>query len=60
MAVAGFLLHRLMDIAKPPPVRQLERLPMGWGIMADDWMAAAYAAVALWCLVALGVLELGG
>lgn len=35
-AVAGFLLFRVLDIVKPPPVRQLERLPGGWGIMADD------------------------
>jgi phosphatidylglycerophosphatase A len=35
-AIAGFLLFRVLDILKPPPVRQLERLPGAWGIMADD------------------------
>ena len=40
---AGFVLHRLFDITKPPPVRQLERLPDGLGIMADDWAAGALA-----------------
>jgi phosphatidylglycerophosphatase A len=48
VAVAGFLLHRLFDITKPPPAAQLERLPSGWGIMADDLMAAIYAGIALW------------
>ena len=50
---AAFLLHRVFDIAKPFPCRQLERLPAGLGIMADDWGAAAWMAVALtagrWC-----------
>ena len=45
--VAGFALHRLFDITKPPPARQLEYLPDGLGVMADDWVAAVYAAVAL-------------
>ena len=35
-ALAGFVLHRLFDITKPPPARQLERLPDGLGVMADD------------------------
>jgi phosphatidylglycerophosphatase A len=43
VAVAGYALHRLLDITKPPPARQLERLPEGLGVMADDWMAATYA-----------------
>ncbi|MEM6799437.1 MAG: phosphatidylglycerophosphatase A [Planctomycetota bacterium] len=43
----GFGLHRLFDITKPPPCRRLERLPGGWGIMVDDVMAAAYAAITL-------------
>jgi len=43
----AFGLFRLFDIVKPPPCRQLERLPDGLGIMADDWAAAGYAAAAL-------------
>ncbi len=31
------------DIAKPPPIRQAERLPGGWGMMADDVLAGALA-----------------
>ncbi len=45
--LAGFLLFRLFDIAKPFPCRRLEKLPGGWGIMADDWMAGLYAAICL-------------
>lgn len=44
----GFLLFRLFDIWKPAPVRQLERLPEGAGIMADDLMAGVYGAVVLY------------
>lgn len=43
LAVA-FVLFRLFDILKPPPCRQLERLPAGLGIMADDQGAALLAA----------------
>jgi phosphatidylglycerophosphatase A len=50
IAALGFALHRLFDISKPPPARQLERLPEGWGVMADDTMAAIYACVGLWAL----------
>ncbi|HKY33251.1 MAG TPA: phosphatidylglycerophosphatase A [Candidatus Polarisedimenticolia bacterium] len=34
--LAGFLLFRALDILKPWPASRLERLPGGWGIMADD------------------------
>jgi len=43
----GFILFRAFDIWKPFPARQLEHLPGGWGIMADDWMAGIYAALVL-------------
>ena len=42
---AGFALHRVFDITKPWPCRRLERLPRGWGVMADDVAAAVYAGV---------------
>jgi phosphatidylglycerophosphatase A len=44
---AAFALFRLFDIWKPPPVRQLESLPEGYGIVADDVMAGGYAALVL-------------
>ena len=46
--VVGFILFRVFDIWKPWPIRRLEKLPGGWGIMADDWMAGVYAAALLW------------
>ena len=45
--IAGFLLFRLFDIWKPFPIRDLEKIPGGWGIMADDWLAGVYAAILL-------------
>ena len=45
--LGAFALFRLFDIWKPPPVRQLEALPEGLGIVADDAMAGVYAALVL-------------
>jgi len=45
--LAAFVLFRLFDIWKPPPVRQLERLHGGTGIVLDDVMAGIYAALVL-------------
>ena len=54
--LAAFLLHRLFDIWKPFPCRQLDRLHGGFGIVADDLGAAVWMALALRALVALGLL----
>jgi phosphatidylglycerophosphatase A len=51
----GLILFRVFDIWKPFPVRQAESLPGGWGIMADDWVAAIYAALGLWIARAAGL-----
>lgn len=45
--IAGFLLFRVLDVAKPPPAYQLQSLPRGWGIMADDIMAGLYGNLLL-------------
>jgi phosphatidylglycerophosphatase A len=45
--LAAFVLFRLFEIWKPPPVRQLERWPGAVGIIADDVMAGLYAALVL-------------
>jgi len=45
--LTAFVLFRIFDIVKPFPCRRLEKLPGGWGIMADDWMAGVYAAICL-------------
>jgi phosphatidylglycerophosphatase A len=50
---AGFILFRVFDIWKPFPARRAELLPGGLGIMADDWVAGAYAALGLWLIRAL-------
>lgn len=45
---AAFVLFRFVDIAKPPPIRQLERrYGGGFGVMFDDIVAAAYTLLAL-------------
>ena len=51
-ALLALLLFRLFDITKPPPIRQLERLPTGTGIMLDD-LAAGLFALALGHLILL-------
>ena len=42
-ALSALVLFRLFDITKPFPVRQLEKLPEGWGIVLDDVGAGLYA-----------------
>jgi phosphatidylglycerophosphatase A len=54
VVIVGFLLNRVFDISKPPPARQLERLPDGLGIMADDLAAGVYSCGVLHLLLALG------
>jgi phosphatidylglycerophosphatase A len=48
--LAAVVLFRLFDIWKPPPVRQLEALSGGFGIVADDLMAGLYGALAIFVL----------
>ncbi len=44
-AALSLLLFRLFDILKPPPIRQLEKLPGGTGIVLDDLAAGLLAAL---------------
>jgi phosphatidylglycerophosphatase A len=55
--LAGFILFRAFDILKPPPVRQLEALPEGWGIVLDDVAAGLYALLVVHLLMRTGVLK---
>lgn len=55
-AIAAFIAFRLFDILKPYPIRRVERLPGGWGVIADDLVAAVYSVFALW-LVCYDVLD---
>jgi phosphatidylglycerophosphatase A len=45
--VEGFILFRAFDILKPYPIRKLERLPGGYGIVADDLLAGVFASIVL-------------
>ena len=53
--LAGFLLFRLFDIWKPYPIDDLQSLPSGIGVCADDILAGVYAGV---CLAVVGDAEL--
>lgn len=49
--LAGLILFRAFDIIKPPPVRQLEKLPEGTGIVLDDVAAGIFAFVVMHLLL---------
>ena len=55
--LAGFILFRVFDIVKPPPVRQLERFPEGTGIVLDDVAAGLYALAVMQLLLHSGLLK---
>jgi phosphatidylglycerophosphatase A len=55
--LAGFILFRAFDIVKPPPVRQLEALPEGTGIVLDDVAAGLYALGCMHLLLHFGLLK---
>jgi phosphatidylglycerophosphatase A len=54
--LAAFILFRVFDILKPPPVRQLEALPEGSGIVLDDIAAGLYALGVVHLLLRFGLL----
>ena len=54
--VITLLLFRFFDIVKPPPIRRLEDLRGGWGIMFDDLLAAIYTTVIILILKMFAVL----
>ena len=41
--LSGFVLHRIFDITKPPPIKQLQNIHGGFGIVVDDFLAALIA-----------------
>ena len=49
--LAGFILFRAFDIVKPPPIRRLEKLPEGIGIVVDDLAAGVYGLIVLQLLL---------
>jgi phosphatidylglycerophosphatase A len=54
--LAGFILFRGFDISKPPPIRRLEQLPEGIGIVVDDVGAGIYALLVMQVLLRLHIL----
>jgi phosphatidylglycerophosphatase A len=54
--LAGFILFRVFDIWKPFPIRRLERLPEGTGIVVDDLGAGLYALAVMHLLFHFGLL----
>lgn len=50
--IIGFILFRLYDIYKPYPIKKIQNLPAGFGIMADDILAGIYARIVIF-LIAL-------
>jgi phosphatidylglycerophosphatase A len=56
--LAGFILFRGFDIVKPPPVRGLEKLPAGTGIVVDDVAAGIYALIVMQLLLHFRILSL--
>ena len=55
--LVGFILFRAFDITKPPPVRQLEKLPEGTGIVLDDVAAGLYALIVMQLLLRSGLMN---
>lgn len=53
--VVTFALFRIFDILKPPPLRRLEKLSGGWGIMLDDLGAALYTTIVVLIIIAIGI-----
>ena len=53
----GFILFRIFDISKPFPIRRLERLPEGTGIVVDDLGAGLYALAIMHLLLHFGLLK---
>lgn len=55
LIAAGFLLFRLFDIWKPYPIDDLQNLPGGIGVCADDMLAGVYAGVCVSIIYAIGL-----
>ena len=50
-----FFLFRIIDIFKPPPLKSVEKVRGGWGIMLDDLLAAVYTTVIIIILKFAGI-----
>ena len=54
--IIGFILYRVIDIIKLPPMRSFESLEGGWGIMLDDFVGGIYTNLILQILIALKII----
>lgn len=53
LAGVGFLAFRVLDITKPWPIKELERFPAGWGILADDLAAGVGSSILVYVAMRL-------
>lgn len=53
--IIGFILFRLYDIYKPYPIKKIQKLPSGWGIMLDDILAGVYSRIILQMIIFLEI-----
>lgn len=47
----SFIAFRILDILKPPPIRNLQNLPVGWGVLVDDLLAGFVVALLSWIVL---------
>ncbi|HNX02948.1 MAG TPA: phosphatidylglycerophosphatase A [Candidatus Cloacimonas sp.] len=47
----AFVLFRVFDIAKPFPIKKIQELPRGWGVVSDDIIAGAYTNILIQILI---------
>ena len=58
--IVGFIFNRFFDVVKPFPIRRLEKISAGWGVMIDDLMAGIYSRLALALLIYGGIIRVSG
>jgi phosphatidylglycerophosphatase A len=49
--LVSLVAFRFFDIVKPLGIRKLEKLPRGWGVMADDLLAGIYGLIVIQLLI---------
>ena len=50
--IAAFFLFRIFDIVKPPPANRAQKLPRGYGVVVDDFIAGIYARLVMLAIAA--------
>jgi len=54
---AAFIIFRVMDVLKPPPIRRLQFLHGGWGVVIDDFLAGLITCLVVHAMMGLGILR---